>query len=73
MDLTNGKNYPHWAYDSMHDFRKTKRAEVKQLVKALNDVRFGCAYIPGAQSAINTLAQASEELKRLVSVKEWGR
>lgn len=65
------KDYPYWAYPSRRAFRVQKRAAVRRVLKALDELRLGCAYTPAKD--IGVVTEQVREWQRLMSVKEWGR
>lgn len=70
---TKSMGYPKHAYASPSEFRKTKRQEIKRVIKALEELRMGCAYLPRAGMPVSRLLNELEELRDACSVKKWGR
>ena len=62
----------HAGYTSGRDFRSQKRYEVRIALKAIDDLRLGCAYTP----AYEQIVEANKHLelaKALLSVERWKR
>lgn len=61
-------------YGSHRNFKQLKRKQLRAVVKALDDLRFGCAYLerPAYRTVIRLDNEASD-LKEQLSVKTWGR
>jgi len=57
---------------TQREFKVLKRKELKDVIKALHIYSGGCAYCPG-YSKYWVAADALHQLKKLHSVKEWGR
>lgn len=73
MAKTSSK-YPAHAYPDAHSFRSQKRRELRELEKAADKLRSGCAYFGQAGfEAMHSIMDRIELLKRKLSVKEWGR
>lgn len=72
--MKNQASWPYWAkeYKSARDFRKKKRGDVRRALKALDELRLGCAFTP-AQSQIEEAEKHLELAKELMSVKRWKR
>lgn len=67
-------DYPRNAYKTAHEFRSEKRKEVRQALKALEQLRLGCAYLPDSGSwNVPHIIAAVELLKDAMTVKRWGR
>jgi hypothetical protein len=69
------KNYPHWRreYPTLHAFRATKRRQVRELKRALEAVRDGCAYMPKGGAPVGELEKIVDAMVEACSVKNWGR
>lgn len=67
-------DYPKHAYASVHEFRALKRRQVRAVLKALEELRMGCAYLPdsGGFRVPHLIAQF-ELLKDAMTVKRWGK
>lgn len=67
-------NYPYWSkeYKSARHFRSIKRKQVRTVLKAIDDLRVGCAYTP-AQDHIDLAEHHLEEARDRMRVKEWKR
>jgi len=63
--------YPYWAYPSKRAYKEAKRTDLRELEKAINQFRRGCAYAPCAPMAI--LDDWIKQSKEALSVKIWGR
>lgn len=64
--------YPEHAYPSARSFKAKKRADAKAALKALQELRLGCAYMP-TQGKIIDAIELIEESIDLMSAKNWGR
>ena len=54
------------------DYKQRKRREFRELLKAVDTFRTGCAWIP----AHNVFVDATKKLEKIrvaLSIKEWGR
>ena len=67
-------SYPTHAYATAHEFRSEKRRQVRAALKALDELRMGCAYHPdsGGFPVPHLIAQL-ELLKDAMTVKRWGK
>jgi hypothetical protein len=66
---------PKWLakeYGGAHEFRSLKRHQLRDLVKALDELRMGCAYFPCHEFPIDKIAEQVAILKDALSVKKWG-
>lgn len=54
-------------------FKSQKRQQLRQLKKALNDLRIGCAFFPCAMDPVDAIAERVQYLERELSIKNWGR
>ena len=60
-------------WGSSRAFRIAKRAELQELLDALDRLRVGCAYFPGGSRRVEQIANEVKALRQELSVKEWGR
>lgn len=58
---------------SSRDFRALKRAQAREVEKALDKLRIGCAYTPEGPKICDGIQFLLERYRWLLSVKEWGR
>jgi hypothetical protein len=65
-------SYPKHAYPNARSFKAQKRRDLRALVKAADEFRMGCAYVPD-QDAVSSLFAAIECLQSAMSAKIWGR
>lgn len=56
---------------TQRQFKALKRYQLKAILKALNDYCMGCAYCP--EFDIGEIEKKLQELRKLLSVKNWGR
>jgi hypothetical protein len=55
-------------------WRTKKRAELKAAIKAMNVLRFGCAFTPTANGVgVGELCDYLDDLNKAWSQKEWGK
>ena len=55
-------------------FRTAKRRQLRALVKALEELRLGCAYFPdNGIRAVEAIAKQAKDLRRSLSIESWGR
>lgn len=54
------------------EFKKRKRAELKEVIKAFYKYRIGCAYCPSYET-IKKVESFLESMKESHSEKQWGR
>ena len=54
------------------DYKQRKRREFRELLKAVDAFRIGCARIP-AYTEFNSATQKLEEIRVALSIKEWSR
>ena len=67
-------DYPYWAYPSHRRFKATKRAQLRAVLKAPDDLRDGSLYLPyGGYETLMSVSVRAEQLRRLLSAKAWGR
>lgn len=61
-------------YGSHRNFKQLKRKQLRAVIKAMDDLRFGCAYLkrPAYRTVIR-LDHEANDLKQQLSVKVWGR
>jgi len=57
---------------TQRQFKALKRHQIRQIMKALDDYRMGCAYCHG-RFDVGEIAKRLEKCKKQLSVKEWGR
>ena len=55
------------------EFKQLKRAELREVKKAIGILRRGCAFMPLYNSAIETLDATVERWIEECGVKRWGR
>lgn len=72
--MNRAKYYPDWAYKTKRAFKQQKREDLRQLIRALNQYRLGCAHTGvEAYKALERIERDVEIIKKAISVKEWGR
>lgn len=54
------------------NWHQMKRAELRELIKALDVFRLGCAYTP-AYADVLAIEKALSSAKQKMSLREWGR
>lgn len=54
-------------------FKVKKRAELRAVIKAVDALRLGCAYVPGWHGHMDEIARHLVEWKAQMSEKQWGR
>jgi hypothetical protein len=47
--MKRAKGYPHWVHPTKKEWLRAKRAEGKRLLKAMEQFRLGCAFLPPAE------------------------
>jgi len=57
---------------TQRQWKSLKRTELRNVIKALDIYRSGCAFCPGARE-FGTIVSALDQLEKSHSVKEWGR
>lgn len=60
-------------YGSARAFRQTKRRALRQLIKALDELRLGCAHYPNGARAVEAINYEATLLQQELSVENWGR
>ena len=67
-------NWPYWSfeYNNAREFRAKKREEVREALKALDELRIACVYTPAQDQILNAIKNL-EDAKYLMSVKQWKR
>ena len=70
-------NFPDWLKPK-REFKAKKRAEIRAALKAIDDLRGGCAYMPTvgrftSPQIVEDIARQLKELAEACSEKEWGR
>lgn len=61
-------------YGSARAFRAHKRKLARQMLRLLDDLRLGCAYMPdGSMRHIEAIDYELQMIAGAVSVKSWGR
>lgn len=60
-------------YGSARAFRARKRKALRELQRALNDLRLGCGYFPNGSRGVDNIDYEIQILTRELSVKNWGR
>lgn len=51
-----------------------KRKQLQAVIRAVDELRCGCVYFPfDGQHLVGNLDSDSQQLKELLSVKNWGR
>lgn len=60
-------------YGSAHAFRAEKRKQVRAAIKAVDALRMGCAFFPCTERPVEAAALALENIRRSLTVKEWGK
>jgi hypothetical protein len=68
------RKVPRWISEQYENgargFKEEKRAQLRVVVKAFEDFRLGCAYLPcGSSDAFVAL----RHIQRAISIAEWGR
>ena len=72
--MNRATDYPYWAYKTKRDFKQQKRKDLRQLIRALNQYRLGCAFTGDAAcNAFDRINKDIEIIKKAIAVKEWGR
>lgn len=62
------------AYGSRRAFKQAKRKQIRDLRKAIIELRSGCAYMPkGAYEAIKLINSEVDYITSEASLKKWGR
>jgi hypothetical protein len=57
---------------TVRQFKQKKRRDLRAVIAALEEFRFGCMWIPGYEDAHEILYRI-EILRKKLSIKEWGR
>jgi hypothetical protein len=65
--------YPTHAYPDARTFKAEKRRHLREVKRAVDQLRLGCAYFPGGSHRVDAISDQIEELQRELSAKEWGR
>ena len=61
-------------YASARAFRAAKRRDVRNALKAMDELRVGCAFLPpGAYMNVLAADKLLEDVKAMLSVKRWKR
>ena len=64
--------YPAHAYPSARAFKKAKRKEIRDAIKGMDELIFGCMYSP-AFPEIDLARKSLLKAKEIMSEKNWGR
>ena len=71
------KTPPKWLLEregiTTRQWKAMKRKELREVIKAFDYYRLGCAYCPGINGEVITIGKSLDKLKQSLSVKEWGR
>lgn len=71
--MTKIPDYVSRQYGGVRKFKATKRAQIKGLIKAANELRLGCAFFPNRSGQKATqIYQLLKELADECSAKKWG-
>jgi hypothetical protein len=54
-------------------FKATKRRHLKALIKAYEELRCGCAHLPGFPHHMSMIAKGIAMLSEELAEKKWGR
>lgn len=65
--LTNTETY------SRRAFKSQKRQQVRAALKAIDDLRAGCAFLPSGSKSVEIAANALKAVQDECSIKNWGR
>ena len=57
---------------TQREFKAVKRSKLKELIKMWNKFRLGVAYVPDYPYNINEINKLLTQLKKTLSVKNWG-
>jgi hypothetical protein len=60
-------------YGDGRSFKSSKRQEAFALKRALDELRLGCAFIPGGSRRVEIITEQITALRQEISAKEWGR
>ena len=60
-------------FNGARDFKSEKRQQLKVLLKALDDFRCGCAYLPSGSRDVQRIAEILQRVQSDISTKNWGR
>ena len=56
-----------------HGFKAAARARCKKAIRAVNELRMGCAYFPESYYKVELISKTLEDLASELSVRNWGR
>jgi hypothetical protein len=71
--MSKERPWPNWAYKTHRAFKSAKRQDVRALVRAVERLRNGCAYMPSGSKPIEEISRLAEALEAECSIKQWGR
>ena len=53
------------------EFRSIKRRELREVIKAIDELRVGCYYLPDGGDAVDKMDKIAKDLKVQLQVKNW--
>jgi hypothetical protein len=65
--MTRDKDFPRRDWDSFRHFEGAKRADMQELLQAVDTFRLGCAYVPGFDdhfNALDDIEKWAEDMRR---------
>ena len=60
-------------YKTYRIFKSMKRYQIKQMLRNLDTLRGGCAYLPSGPDKVEQIERLLKEMRDECSVKKWGR
>lgn len=73
MAKTSSDKYPAHAYPNARAFKSEKRKQLREVLRAMEQLRSGCAYFPNGHQPVVAIKDQLEALAKELSAKEWGR
>lgn len=70
QDIINNCDIPEL---TVREWKSRKRKQIREVIKAIKKMRLGCAFFPNGKTEIDELEEKAEQLKRVLSVDNWGR
>ena len=64
--------YPKHAYKSVRAFKAEKRADMRAALRAIDQLRMGCFYVPGGHQIIEAM-RLLEQARYQMRADKWGR
>jgi hypothetical protein len=58
--------------ETARQFKSLKRKEVRRALRAVDDLRTGCSFLPSGDTRVQRIQKELDQLKQELAVKNWG-